>query len=198
MRIERVITGDIGENCYLLEGIIVIDPGEDAISLLQQLETFDPVKIEAVLLTHSHYDHLLGINALVEDTKAPVYVGEEEVDFVKNGKMNPPTHFDNGFIKGINDVRGVKDGDILEFGDLKIKVMATPGHTDGGCCYLIEDSLFVGDTLFAEGRGRTDLHTGNEQVLHDSFEKIFALPEGIIAYPGHGPEFRLHEHALAP
>ena len=83
----------------------------------------------------------------------------------------------------------INDGDIIEFGDTKIKAIATPGHTEGGICYLVDGKLFSGDTLFKNTVGRCDLAGGNFQKLSDSVKnKLFTLDENTVVYPGHGPE----------
>lgn len=140
-------------------------------------------KLKYILLTHGHFDHVAGIRQ-----------GDTEVVMHKNdlGVLNQTNNYLPMF--GIPEITipnidiFVDDGDIIKFGKNEIKVIHTPGHTQGGVCYFVEKMLFSGDTIFKEAVGRCDLEGGDfDQIVESIESKIFTLPKDTIIYPGHGP-----------
>jgi glyoxylase-like metal-dependent hydrolase (beta-lactamase superfamily II) len=136
------------------------------------------------LLTHGHFDHVAGIRP----TNAKIVMHEKDVRILNQANMYLPMF-------GIPEITipeidiFIKDGDNLKIGNTDIKVIHTPGHTQGGVCYLIKDMLFSGDTIFRESVGRCDLEGGNFNQIVESIKiKIFTLPDDIKIYPGHGRE----------
>lgn len=188
MIIKTFTAGPIDANNYLLidgEEAVLIDCSEVKPEILKEIEG---KKLKYILLTHGHFDHVLGINGMREKTGAKVLVNKNDVVRIEEsasimrtfGVQGVETPHADGFIN---------DGDIIEFGDTKIKAIATPGHTEGGICYLVDGKLFSGDTLFKNTVGRCDLAGGNFQKLSDSVKnKLFTLNENTVVYPGHGPE----------
>lgn len=156
------IIGDSGEAA-------IIDPGWEHKKIIDKCEK-ESLKITKILLTHGHFDHTLDLRKLVKKTDAEIYVHEEET--LKD--------YDHEF-----KVRRIKDNDIIELGKLKIKVIHTPGHTKGSVCYLVENKLITGDTLFVEAIGRTDLPESNEEDMRTSLVKLSMMDENIEVYPGH-------------
>ena len=139
-------------------------------------------KLKYILLTHGHFDHVAGIRP----TDAKVVMNENDLSILNQANMYLPAF-------GIPEITipkidiFVKDGDVLKLGNTDIKVIHTPGHTQGGVCYLIDNKLFSGDTIFHESVGRCDLEGGDFVQIVDSIKtKIFTLPDSIIIYPGHG------------
>ena len=139
-------------------------------------------KLKYILLTHGHFDHVAGIRP----TDAKIVMHQNDLHILNQTNMYLPAF-------GIPEINipeidiYVKDGDILKLGDTEIKVIHTPGHTQGGVCYLVDDMLFSGDTVFCESVGRCDLDGGDfEQIVESIKTKIFTLPESIKIYPGHG------------
>ena len=188
MIIKTFTAGPIDANNYLLidgEEAVLIDCSEVKPEILKEIEE---KKLKYILLTHGHFDHVLGINGMREKTGAKVLVNKNDVVRIEEsasimrtfGVQGVETPHADGFIN---------DGDIIEFGNTKIKAIATPGHTEGGICYLVDGKLFSGDTLFKNTVGRCDLAGGNFQKLSDSVKnKLFTLDENTVVYPGHGPE----------
>ncbi len=188
MIIKTFTAGPIDANNYLLidgEEAVLIDCSEVKPEILKEIEG---KKLKYILLTHGHFDHVLGINGMREKTGAKVLVNKNDVVRIEEsasimrtfGVQGVETPHADGFIN---------DGDIIEFGNTKIKAIATPGHTEGGICYLVDGKLFSGDTLFKNTVGRCDLAGGNFQKLSDSVKnKLFTLDENTVVYPGHGPE----------
>lgn len=195
-----VTTGPAEENCYLIyneENLLIVDPGNDA-HLIQQFITEIGRKPVAILLTHTHYDH---IGALEEVRKAydiPVYVSPAENAWLGDPSMN---------LSGPGRIicqPAENEFELKEYtiGGMTFEVVATPGHSIGGVSFIFHDDAFVitGDALFGGSIGRTDLPTGNHQQLLDSIQKeLFTLPEHYIAYPGHREPTTIgHEKATNP
>lgn len=180
MKIRKIITAEMDQNCYLVENNgkgILIDPGLDTNKILNETEDID---INYILLTHCHFDHIFSCNILNKKI-----VSSENCD--KNIK-NPNIVLYNVSLKDGNNII-LKDGEEKEFDGIKVKCIYTPGHTNGSVCYLIENNLFSGDTLFKRSIGRCDLPTGNMEDLENSIINIiYKLDENITVYPGHGEE----------
>lgn len=187
MNIKTFISGPIDANNYLLTDnneAVLIDCSEVKPELLNAL---DGLKLKYILLTHGHFDHVLGVNGMREKTGAKVLVNKADVE-----RMEESVNIMETFgVSGIATPKAddfIKDGDILKFGNTEIKVIGTPGHTEGGVCYLIGDKLFSGDTLFKNSVGRTDLPGGDFAKLSKSIKNnLFNLEENTTVYPGHGP-----------
>lgn len=177
-------------NSYLLtknsRHAICIDPARPRILFEAEKRG---LKVSHALLTHGHFDHIGGCAALQQagveigclKKEVPLALGEENMgrDF---GCPVPSFSIDFTF----------EDGDILHLSEMEIAVMGTPGHTAGSCCFLAEDALFSGDTLFYRDRGRTDLPTGSEKAIRESLKRLAAL-ENRTVYPGHGTPTTLEE-----
>ena len=154
---------------------VAVDPAADAQAYLAQLEKHG-AKLAAILLTHGHFDHVGAVRALKQATGAPVHLARADAGA---SRMLPLAPQDVDVF--------VQDGMALSFGGLSLRVLATPGHTQGSVCYLCGGTLFSGDTLFEESVGRTDFPTGSMGKLVRSVkEKLFVLPEETKVYPGHG------------
>lgn len=188
MNLKTFVAGPIDANNYLLtdgEEAVLIDCSEAKSEVLKELEG---KKLKYILLTHGHFDHVLGVNEMKEKTGAKVLVNKNDIS-----RMEESANIMRTFgVQGVEIPKAdeyLQDGEIIEFGSTKIKVIATPGHTEGGVCYLVDDKLFSGDTLFRDSVGRTDLPGGNFKKLSDSVKNtLFNLDENITVYSGHGPE----------
>ncbi len=188
MIIKTFISGPIDANNYLLidgNEAVLIDCSGVKQEILNELEG---KTLKYILLTHGHFDHVLGVNGMREKTGAKVLVNKNDVE-----RMEESAHIMQTF--GVPNVdtpqadEFVNDGDELFFGNTKIKVIATPGHTQGCVCYMIDGKLFSGDTLFRNSVGRCDLPGGDFSKLKNSVQDIlFKLDENTTVYPGHGPE----------
>ena len=188
--IKNFIAGPIQANNYLVidndsNEAVLIDCSERKQELIDEIKT-NNINVKYILLTHGHFDHVLGVNDLQKELNAPAYLNKDDISqtectsdimetFGIRGAVNPTVeHF-------------LKDGDEFLIGNTKIKTIATPGHTEGGMCYLIDGKLFSGDTLFKECVGRTDLTGGNFKKIRSSvLDTLFKLDDDTIVYPGHG------------
>ncbi|MBR3103099.1 MAG: MBL fold metallo-hydrolase [Lachnospiraceae bacterium] len=192
LKIGKMTLGSCMTNCYFVyregeSGVIFFDPAAQGDYIYEKMKEHG-FEIEVILLTHGHFDHIGGVDALREKSGAKVYAMEAEKVLLQDPYVNVSAQM---HAKVTVEADGfLHDGDELEYGGKKCKVIATPGHTIGGCCFYFEEAGMVicGDTIFAESVGRTDFPTGNMKKLLASIEdKIFTLPEDTKLYPGHGP-----------
>ena len=189
-KVERVLCGSVGTNCYFLintqtQETVIIDPADDAPMLSAKLKEKN-LKPAAILLTHGHYDHIMAVEELRKEYGIPVIAQAVEKQILENPRGNLSTMIGMPFT--VKADRFVKDEELLVTAGFSIRVLHTPGHTIGGCCYYLADEnlLFSGDTLFWESVGRTDFPTGSMSALVRSIkEKLMVLPESTRVYPGH-------------
>ena len=142
--------------------------------------------LKYILLTHGHFDHIAGIRPNRFKNNPQIVMHKADSDWLNNANQYLPMFGMPEITIPKVDVF-VDDGDTIQLGSLEIKVLHTPGHTQGGVCYLVDGNLFSGDTIFREAVGRCDLEGGNFNQIVESIEnKIFTLPPETVIYPGHG------------
>ncbi len=189
MKVIKVPPQGFASNSYVLTAdgktAVVIDCAQPQVYSVCERENLVP---EYVLLTHGHFDHVGGCGRFFEKG-AKICCGEKEAPLIFSAENRGL--FGGVYIPEFEISRTFSDGEELEFCGIKIKVIATPGHTAGGVCYLIEDCLFTGDTLFRLGVGRCDLPTGNGAQLIDSVKRLFALKGDYKVYCGHDEDTAL-------
>ena len=201
IKIGRMVLGMYQTNCYFVyrtghPEAIVIDPADNGEKIADALER-NGFQVAAVFLTHGHFDHIWGLDELKNAVNAAaeadglepvkVYAMEAEKELLRDAHKNVSEQAGRPCITSA-DVY-LKDGQELTLAGMQCKVIATPGHTVGGCCYYFEEAGFLvaGDTLFAESVGRTDFPTGSMSTLVRSIkDKLFVLPDDTKVYPGHG------------
>ena len=198
MTIRCLPLGALQANCYLLsdeEGATaVIDPGDEAGTILETVRAGE-LAVEAILLTHAHFDHILAADELRRDTGAPVYVYETDAPALADPRRSL-TVLAKGGAGPLRADHLLKDGEELRVGRLAVSVLHTPGHTPGSCCFLCGDALFSGDTLFAGSIGRTDFPGGDDQAMAASLRMLAALEPGIRVFPGHGESTTLSKERM--
>ncbi len=190
-KLKTLVLGMVQTNCYIIhlhEGkeAIVIDPADDAGKIEQYLKANDLV-CKGILLTHGHFDHILAAQELASITSAPIHAHEQEAELLGNPRMNASSQIRRECSLVPEVV--LKDEQVLQLAGFTIRVIYTPGHTAGGVCYYFgeHDRLFSGDTLFHESIGRTDLPTGDGELLIKSIRhQLMPLEDAVIVYPGHG------------
>ena len=204
IKIGRMILGAVGTNCYFVyregcEEVIFFDPADRGDYIKSQLEERG-FKVGSIYLTHGHFDHIWGSNKLRELTGAKVHALDTERALCESAELNVSAQAGRAYTAIVDE--DVHDGQVITEGDISFKVIATPGHTEGSCCYYFEEAgiLICGDTLFQESVGRTDLPTGSGSKLSRSVQdKLFVLPDETKAYPGHGDTTTIgHEKKYNP
>ena len=193
MEITVLTVGPVYTNCYIVNTVsskacLVIDPGEDADKIADYIRKKE-WKLEGILLTHGHFDHITGVSDLVSMAGGKVYAFRDEKELLADPHLNASRMM--GYEVALEPDILLRDGQKFTVADLTFQVIHTPGHTRGGCCYYAEDEkvLFSGDTIFMESIGRTDFPTGNSRELLDSIRnKVLVLPDDVKICPGHGPE----------
>ena len=194
MKIDTLCLGDYQTNCYVVRdeasaACAVIDPGCQSERILAFLEK-EGLQLNAILLTHGHFDHVGAVEALVKATGCRIWMREGDYTQRKN-PMNDylyPIH-DQNFC----EIDFCEEGEMITVGGLTFVTMETPGHTWGSVCYLCEDALFSGDTLFAGSCGRIDLPGGDRAAMLNSLERLAETEGDYRVYPGHGPATTLSE-----
>jgi hydroxyacylglutathione hydrolase len=193
MIIKMLTVGPFAANCYIVgsssgkEGMI-IDPGGDAeiiMSTVQQAE----LSISIIVITHAHMDHVGALREVQQKTNAQFAIHEAEKGFVFSTPMRMLTSLGVSPVKSPpRPDRLLKDGDLIDLGDLHFEVLYTPGHSSGGICLSGHGVVFSGDTLFKLGIGRTDFPgMSHERLMKSIREKLMVLPDETTVYPGHGP-----------
>lgn len=189
MTIDQILVTHMAVFCYLLTDeptreAVLIDPAGDYERIFGAVERRGAA-IKYIINTHGHFDHTSGNDHVIKKTGAQLIIHDADVrklgsltsrffSRTMGGKTSPPP--------GMT----VKDGDIIRFGRSEIRVIHTPGHSEGGICLYAPGNIFTGDTLFTEGMGRTDLADGSEEKIMDSIvNKILALPDDTVIWPGH-------------
>jgi hydroxyacylglutathione hydrolase len=180
--------GPVGTNCYVVRAdreakdAVVVDPGGDAAQLRLDVARTG-ASCAAILLTHTHFDHVGAVADLAEGTGAPVYVSPDA-----KGALESPLTPPGLTIRGYEQALEVAAGEILDVGGLSFEVLDVPGHAPGHLSYYVDGALFSGDVLFAGGVGRVDLPGGDWDTLLDSIRRLAErYPAETVVYSGHGP-----------
>ena len=189
-----------GENCFLIRrrdtaAALVVDPGLQLDRVVRQLRE-ERLTVERILVTHGHIDHVGGVPALHQDTGAPIAMHPDDLAILDWDQLGRLPFIPRGFGPFSIDL-GLTHGMTLSFADLSVRVLHTPGHTEGSVCFLFGLDCFAGDTLFQRGIGRTDLPGGDmRKIVFSIRDLLYALPPRTVVYPGHGPRTTIEEEML--
>lgn len=192
IRVEFLVVGPVSTNCYILindqrKEAVIVDPGDQADRIKERILK-EGVKPAALLLTHGHFDHMMAAEELRREYQVAVYACAKERPLLNDASWN----LAKGFIGSDHTMDAdiyCREGDEFYLAGCHIRVLETPGHTPGGCCYYIasENLVFTGDTLFCRSIGRTDFPGGSyDEIVKSIREKLFVLPEETVCYCGHG------------
>jgi len=188
MLIKTLPVGMLGTNCYIVTDeatlkCVIIDPGGDSNTVLEYIES-NNLKPEVIFLTHGHFDHYMGLEAVMDATGVPAYISKKDAAGGSQGNMYKLD--DGGRLKWFSE------GDVFDIGDLKFTIMETPGHSPGSVTIKCESALFTGDTLFRDSCGRTDLSGGSMEELLKSLKRLSDLDGDYEVYPGHAESSTLN------
>lgn len=190
MEIITLTDYSFGSNCYLVindagDEAVLVDAGMGSAEILASLEE-SGAALRAVLLTHGHPDHLLGLKGVVDATGAPCYMHDEDVQLAR---AIPPMFLQMMGLAELelpDEFLPLTDGQVLELAGMEFKALTTPGHSSGSVCFLTDGVLFSGDLLFRGSIGRTDFPGGSFETLARMVkEKVFTLPSDTKVLPGH-------------
>lgn len=197
MNITKISGGPLPTNCYLLTDEVtnataIIDPGFKDDSLIEAVKAVGAANIKLILLTHGHFDHIMGVPALKKLTNAKVCIFSDDMLFCTDNSLNLSSMMPlSSPLEPFTADIGLNDGDTIDLGTLSIRVLHTPGHTIGSCCFLVDNAIFTGDTLMKCTCGRTDLPTGSYPQILESLQKLKELDGDFHIYPGHESESTL-------
>lgn len=190
MKIHTLVLGGLSTNCYIWEDdktktAIVIDPADSADEIISYAKERE-IKITEIILTHGHFDHMLGLYDLKQKTGAKVSVFEKTVSFIEDDALNLSYHMGRK-VMPVKADNILYDNDVIDFGGNLITVIHTPGHTEDSICLFCGDTLISGDTLFLRSVGRYDFPTGDgDKEIKSIKERLMVLPDETKVYTGHG------------
>ena len=205
MQVRQCNVGMVMTNCYFIineetKEVALVDPGDQAQFLLSQCRQLG-LTLKALLLTHGHFDHIMAVPALKEATGAAIYAAKAEDGLLMDPEYNLSGAWQRRPLTVKADVL-LQDGQEFELLGTKVRMILTPGHTCGSCCYYLPEQgwLFSGDTLFCENYGRLDLPTAMPSRMAGSInDKLLVLPEETKVYPGHNDMTTIgHERRYNP
>lgn len=190
LKINQYVVGPVQTNCYFAvndetKELLIVDPGASPKQLAERIRQEEYIPV-AILLTHGHFDHATGADELAREFDIPIYAYEGEKETLEDPNINVSWMVGESLV--FHADKWLKDEQEIELAGFHIRVLHTPGHTRGGCCYYFpyEDVVFCGDTLFCTSVGRSDLPGGSSSELIRSIrEKLMTLPERTTVYPGH-------------
>ncbi|RIM67667.1 MBL fold metallo-hydrolase [Staphylococcus xylosus] len=203
MKISSLSLGLVETNVYFIENdtsVILVDPANDSDLIIKKLNQINK-KLVAVLLTHGHFDHIGALDDIIEKYDVPVFMHKSEFDFLTNVTKNGSEKFKQ---YGLPNVISNAKPQPLEEGDANVEgfhfnVLHTPGHSPGSLTFVFNEFAVVGDTLFKQGIGRTDLYKGDHETLVNSIlDKLFELDDDLPLFPGHGPYTTVEDEQINP
>ena len=200
VKIHTIVVGDLQTNCYILQvdaAAIIIDPGDEPERIVRFIQDIK-VKPSQIIATHTHFDHVLGVDTVRAKLKIPFLIHHDDLPILES--MQSRVHQFMGFEAPPPPKvdRYLKDQESLSVGDETIQILHTPGHSPGSISLTAEGYVFTGDALFNQSIGRTDLPGGDLKTLTRSIrERLFKLDDNTTVYPGHGPETTIGDEKLA-
>ena len=191
MKIEKFVLGYVGTNCYIvfneeIKECFLVDLATYSQEMVSHIKK-SGCEVKGILLTHGHFDHMMGIEDFMDEIPTTVYAHEEEEEFLKNPELNLSAGMGKEEVK-VDEVVFLKEHQHFQLAGFEIQTLHIPGHTPGGCSYYLPEGkvVFTGDTLFNGSIGRTDFPGGDGPLLLSSIrEKLLTLPEETEVYPGH-------------
>ena len=175
MIFEQIAVGQMQNFSYIIgdedsKEAAVVDPAWENDKILEVAKKHD-LNVKIILITHTHSDHIEGVREMANSTGATVYVHKAGEEDIRN--------------QGVSDIKTIDEGDIINIGKIEVKVLHTPGHSPNNICFLMDNKLVTGDTLFVEGCGRVDLPGSDIKKQYESLQRLKQLDDNIEVYPGH-------------
>ena len=198
MKLSKIAPGSYAGNCYILsdEGeAVVIDPSAHPMSIIKPLLA-EKLKLNAILLTHGHFDHMLGLEPLrAAFPDVPVMIHADDAELLSDGQKNASAVLLGNPKEFAPPDKMLISGDTIKVGKKTVTLIHTPGHTRGSVCYQVGNILFTGDTIMENGYGRLDLYGGNSEKMHYTLIRLSAMSEkgNYMIYPGHGGAVKLSD-----
>lgn len=192
MILRTIVVSQLEANCYLVvdeatKAAVIIDPGDDPDEIVDAIQN-ENADLKYILLTHGHFDHSFSAGELQQVFDVDVLMHEADIPLLEGSHELVTLLYDiDRYVKpGFG--RFLTDGDTITFGEMALRVVHTPGHSQGGLCFIGDGIAFTGDTLFAGSIGRSDLPGGSHpDLIRSIHNKLLTLPDDTIVYPGHGP-----------
>ena len=186
--VKTLVLGALYNNTYIIKdeptgALAVVDPACSSQKLSDAINELGG-DLQYILLTHGHFDHIGGVQFLRDRFDTKVAVGEDELILINDEFLNG-SHIHHLEVNKVDVDLALSDCEVLKLGETEFKYIKTPGHTVGGGCYVFDDCIFTGDTLFCQSIGRTDFPTSDPEEMMASLEKLSALDGDYIVYPGH-------------
>lgn len=197
MNIKVMPLGMVQANCYIITNnqneCAIIDPGGESEKIINYLEE-NSITPKMILLTHGHFDHIASVWDLIEKYNLAVYINQNDLEMLQdiNIALCSMTRLYFNYKAGL-EYNALNDNDTVNLGELEFKLIHTPGHSKGSSCFIVEDSIFTGDTLFKGDIGRTDLYGGDYNTIKNSLKKLCKLNKNYKVYPGHGESSYLED-----
>ncbi len=191
MNVKCIPCGMMQANCYIIEDekdAVIIDPGYIEPEIIDYIKENEN-KVKYILLTHRHFDHVAAAVTLRKKTGAKIVVHKLDECGLNDAEKSLANMWENDYEYPNSNSRAdilVAEGDIISAGNLKFSVIETPGHSEGGVCYISQNLLFTGDTLFCGSIGRTDFFGSNAVDMVKSLKRLKAMPRDMVIYTGHG------------
>lgn len=198
LKLAHFVLGPIQTNAYVVVNEdtgtgFLVDPGEYREEVEDTIKELGIKELKYILLTHGHYDHILGVNGYLKNHPgAHVVISKWDEKYLTDGTFSLATKHGLQQDTIPSDII-IEDGSTLEFDDTQIQVVHTPGHTPGGVCFLLDDFMFSGDTLFKNSCGRTDFQESSTEAMLQSLDRLAAIDKNYYVLPGHGPFSTLDE-----
>jgi len=199
MIIKTIQVGELRTNCYIVASektkeAVIIDPGDEAEKIIDVIE-FETLKPILMVNTHAHPDHVGANFKLAEKYNIVAAMGKDSHRLIEDFKRYFEA-FSGLSIEALSIKKLLRSGSVIKIGELKFKVIKTPGHSKGSICLYGHGVLFSGDTLFAGTYGRTDIPGGSEEEMQESIKKLMELPDETVVYPGHGSRTTIAEERI--
>lgn len=200
MEVIKLELCPLSTNCYIVRtddgSGVVIDPADEADTITEVCAAND-IKLEKILLTHGHFDHINAAAELKKKLGIPVYIHEADECMLSDGNKALAYFCPRWKFNTLEADVLLKDGDEITQGDITFRVIHTPGHSAGSVCFIVEqeglDVMFAGDTIFKDSIGRSDGYSGSYIVQQETLDKLKKLEGDYLIYPGHGPSTTLSD-----